>query len=153
MDELTGRPNSSLFLAAPAEKWPWSLQECLQAYITNSYPNLHLAVMLMLFTLLQLSSVSYKRSASALHNLHTSQRCKKLCSDYHPWHSQMFTTLTELVLAAYMYVKRTSHICIWRIEGTLMWEAFWQAMSKSLPKVCCYTCVYLQQLQYSAYLL
>ena len=78
MDELTGRPNSSLFLAVPAEEWPWSLQECLQAYITSSYPNLHLAVMLMLFALLPLSSVSYQRSTSALHNFHTSQRCKTL---------------------------------------------------------------------------
>ena len=60
------------------------MQECLQEYITSSYPNLHVAVMLMLFALLPLSSVSYKRSASALHNPHTYQRCNKLCSNYHP---------------------------------------------------------------------
>ena len=59
------------------------MQECLQEYITSSYPNLHVA-MLMLFALLPLSLVSYKRSASALHNPHTYQRCNKLCSHYHP---------------------------------------------------------------------
>ena len=62
-------------LSVPAEERPSSLQECLQVCTTGSYPNL--TVLLTLFAVLPLSSVSCEQSASALRRLHTYLRCNQ----------------------------------------------------------------------------
>lgn len=60
-------------VSIPVDERPSSLEECLKACGSASYPNL--TALLKLFAVLPLSSVSCERSASALRRLHTYLRC------------------------------------------------------------------------------